>query len=142
MRRIVLPLLLVLFGCGPQAEQDENVTLLNLMAIGTQTGLERCAPGQDLRECVDLSEPKRMTGIWVAGFEISRFQAQGSKEASYFEPTIQMARQRKSGREWRSYAVEFVGRSSMVVGQFGNPPDYDSLVVADRMISMKEVSQP
>ena len=152
MRQIALLLFLVPVGCGSPSQPSEDVIVLNLLAIGTQTGMERCAEGQALRDCVPLSAPHRTSGIWVRGFEMNLFQPDRRTDgATDFEPDDEMFAQLVSmqkgreliqqGPEWGSYRVEFIGRRSTVVGQFGRW-NRDTLIVVDRMISMREVEPP
>src|SRR5262245_61913778 len=144
MRCVVLSLALLVAGCGSPNGPNDNEVVLNLQAIGTTTGYEQCHDGQNLRDCVPLLAPQHFSGVWEFGFEESTFDRKDrASEPVEFEPTPEMrqiAEKRwETDPRYRAYEVEFVGRRSAVVGQFGH---FDTLVVVDRLLSMKEVPLP
>jgi hypothetical protein len=99
-------------------------------------------------ECYKFDPPRRWTGLWLGGFETSRFCPEPTRECPddapgemiWLEvgPTAHVpAWDRKTAAGmWR---VDFIGRKSSFHGQYGHMGASNEEIIMDRLLSIKRV---
>jgi hypothetical protein len=106
------------------------------------------AIGERVEDCVQMTVPRRWTGLWRAAFEGSQFCADEAERPAtqceykdghpntWFEPGTGYT------PDASLYRVDFIGRRTVRAGHFGHMGMSDHEMIVDRMISMKEVEAP
>lgn len=100
-------------------------------------------------KCYRMTEPRRMRGVWIDEFEGSRFVpgARSVAEAERAEPQIWLDVETKRiaglfdpdgpSFDARAFEVDFVGRRTLVAGQYGHLGGSDHTMIMDRLISAR-----
>jgi hypothetical protein len=103
-------------------------------------------------QCLKFTKPQRMHGLWRNDFEGSQFcpahsrecspSASGSREQTWFDQRFSLPPQYKRQPPGGLYEVEFIGRRSQYSGMYGHFGMFNQEVIADRLISLKEIQPP
>jgi len=129
---------------GPMPCEYEKIELGNRVLASLPTD-----------QCYKMTPPQRMTGLWSDAFEASEFcpaPAQQCPDESakrvadpyprlygnFEPPSLPGAKDTPPGG---LYAVDFIGRRTEYAPS-GGTSEADKIVVADRMISIKEIKPP
>jgi hypothetical protein len=105
------------------------------------------------RECYRFDKPSRMTGIWIAEFEGSHFFPNGSvmPAADHYRDKIWLDDEpdgsvlplaRDANGPGKIYAIDFIGERTSDAGAYGHMGGSTYLILADRIISIREVRRP
>ena len=101
----------------------------------------------DVRACFEMEEPKRWKGLWLNGFEGSRFCPEPLSECAYETPgdkiwlTFDEANERPELDDddfGKVYEIEFVGPMTALRGSHGHIGTSDHVVVVERLIRIDE----
>jgi hypothetical protein len=100
-------------------------------------------------QCFDMQEARRFRGLWRDDFEGSRFCPAPAQECTFdtagdriwldFSFSVPADQKRKAFGGL--YEIDFIGRRTAVPGRYGHLGMFDAEIIADRMISMKEIEQ-
>jgi hypothetical protein len=110
--------------------------------------IERCGQGnidlvqrvlsQDPSACIPYSKPRRMTGVWLTGFEFSGFyegaqeyadvatQGETIEDDTWLSPTVEADIALRSIRPLQTegalhaYSIEILGRRTLCEGEYGH----------------------
>lgn len=102
--------------------------------------------GQSYRQmllgCFPFSEPERIAGAWVHGFETNEFYERASASRELIHKAVghtqlQLEDSEKLGSTYRVFQMEIVGRRSRC--NMGFPRH---IIVVDRVLSQAELPQP
>ena len=106
------------------------------------------------RECYRFDPPTRMSGIWINDFEGSHFLADGSiapdpnhtyGKATWLgdEPDGRVLPLSRDGSGYgKVYAIALIGSRTTYAGRYGHVGGSAYLILADRLISIREVPRP
>jgi hypothetical protein len=166
---IVIGIGVLLASCHPRFPQTPPKAYLDVRdRIAAATGLpllgwgpcqralrdDTYKPRKNLTEiCYKMTPPRRMRGLWRYEFEGSQFCPSPATRCDYvssekrIQPQIWLSipfHLPDTGKPAREavYAIDFIGRRTMVPGHYGHMGVFDEEVVVDRLISMKEVEAP
>jgi hypothetical protein len=96
-------------------------------------------------DCFEMMPEQRWSGLWNSGWEWTNFCPEPAEEcpgaSDRGDIWLKLAKDAYRGPELLDgvYRIEFVGRRTKVPGHFGHLGQYDYLMVADRVISIKEI---
>ena len=99
------------------------------------------------RECYRFNAPKRMRGTWFDDFESSAFYPEGSTIAPNGtwlkdDPELSVFSFHRGGPTNKTYAIDFIGSKTSVPGSYGHMGASREMVLAERLISLREVKRP
>ncbi len=106
--------------------------------------LYRIRPDED---CYRLGPSRRMHGRWIVGFETSDFREDAKpvprqvKSGTWLDAPASLARDPRFYGRPRLFQIELVGRSASFPGSYGHMGLARRLVVADRILSLREMSK-
>lgn len=111
-----------------------------------------CTGAGDAANCIDFLPVERMRGVWISGFERSWFVpgAEGVPDPNRTDlskiwltfangalPDPALRRAMDAQRGVAVVAIEFDGRRSRDVGQYGHMGGADTIVIVDRIVSAR-----
>ena len=158
-RALWLVVCVVTLGCtqGGDEETDEVPALLRESLPGiNQECIDAVAEGgvdampQDVRRCFVMTDQKHWAGLWLDGFEGSRFCAEPAKRCTFDTEGqrvwLSFAEEVESERPGRYstgklYEIEFIGRQTSEAGAFGHMGGSDREIVVEKLIRLERVSE-
>jgi hypothetical protein len=159
MRRFAIPLLFLLFACGsPKVDPAGEKTGLSdaemKQFVAENPGMTKACLDEVSRSgilgyrpddpaCFEMMSARRWKGLWKSGWEWTNFCPAPARECSisaeHGDIWLEFAEHAYSGPELKDglYEIEFIGRRTKVPGHFGHLGQYDHLMVADRVNSIR-----
>jgi hypothetical protein len=99
----------------------------------------------DNPDCFEMLPAQRWSGLWDTGWEWTNFCPYPAKEcgnrSEHGDIWLIFAKNAYNGPELAEgiYRIEFIGRRTKVPGYFGHLDQYDHLMIADRVISIRKI---
>lgn len=164
MRLLALTALLAFSACDsalrqPSLDWKESYTAAECKALVSVQAIEaRCGDRQwqDSAECLPFSSPRRMSGVWVEGFEYSAFFEGArswndvSEHAFDFDQGLTWLSAKggvnlPGGRtdsfgDYEVFHIEFTGRRSLCAFGYGHLGGSKHEVIAERIIATKPLA--
>lgn len=112
---------------------------------------DKVEPGKSLTEiCYKMTSPRRWRGLWRDDFEGSRFCPAPARECTFqsagdriwLDFSYSLPADQKRMASGGLYEVDFIGRRTAVPGHYGHMGVFDAEIIADRMISTRQVEPP
>lgn len=96
-------------------------------------------------QCFDMAPKRRWKGLWLKGFEDSRFCPSPATSCSFETPgkSTWLSEPDKDidvgSYDGDVYEVEFIGRRTSKSGRYGHLGEFDHEIIVDKMINLRRI---